>query len=163
MKLEKKAVTSTRYHFRSMEKTVLSSSLNATPEKTQSKEVELNSNDIGDHKSIENGDDVMMDLSDVGLIETPVIKPAAEPTENRKLEVKPLTDVSVTLESIKPSNIPPINVIEEKNGITVMLNFAKDTPREDVSVIVVTTLSKNPSPVTNYLLQAVVPKVINLL
>lgn len=54
---------------------------------------------------------------------------------------------------------PPITVMEEKNGITVVLHFARDNPREDVFVIVITTMSKNVKPLSNYLFQAVVPKV----
>jgi len=42
----------------------------------------------------------------------------------------------------------------------VVLHFAQDSPRSDVSVIVITTMSKNAKPLSNYLFQAVVPKVI---
>jgi hypothetical protein len=56
-------------------------------------------------------------------------------------------------------SVSPLTVIDQKNGITVILNFGKDGPRPDVSVIVVTTISKNSSPIRNYLFQAVVPKV----
>lgn len=54
---------------------------------------------------------------------------------------------------------PPLTVIEERNGISVVLHFAQDSPRSDVSVIVITTMSKNAKPLSNYLFQAVVPKV----
>ncbi|XP_033226189.1 ADP-ribosylation factor-binding protein GGA1 [Belonocnema kinseyi] len=77
---------------------------------------------------------------------------------NDEVEVKPLTDISVTLENIKPGSTLPLTVIDEKNGITVVLHFAKDSPRPDVSVIVVTTMSKNSNALSNYLFQAVVPK-----
>lgn len=40
-----------------------------------------------------------------------------------------------------------------------MLHFARDNPRKDVFVVVITTMSKNLKPLTNYLFQAVVPKV----
>lgn len=52
-----------------------------------------------------------------------------------------------------------MTVIEEKNGITVVLHLARDNPREDVFVVVITTMSKNSKPLTDYLFQAVVPKV----
>lgn len=55
--------------------------------------------------------------------------------------------------------IPPLTVLDEKNGISVVLHFAKDRPRPDVSVLVVTTLSKNQFPISNYQFQAVIPKV----
>lgn len=50
-------------------------------------------------------------------------------------------------------------MLEERNGITVVLHFAQDSPRPDVSVVVITTMSKNAKPLSNYLFQAVVPKV----
>ncbi|XP_049792651.1 ADP-ribosylation factor-binding protein GGA2 isoform X4 [Schistocerca nitens] len=78
--------------------------------------------------------------------------------EPKQIEVKPLNDINVSLDSIKPGSVPPLTVLDEKNGVSVILHFAKDRPREDVSVVVVTTISKNPSPLTNYLFQAVVPK-----
>lgn len=48
----------------------------------------------------------------------------------------------------------------EKNGLTVVLHFGKDSPRPDVTVMVVSTMSKNSSPVKNVSFQAAVPKVI---
>ncbi|XP_043255175.1 ADP-ribosylation factor-binding protein GGA3 [Colletes gigas] len=73
-------------------------------------------------------------------------------------EIKPLTDINVSLQDITPGINPPITVMEEKNGITVVLHFARDNPREDVYVVVITTMSKNVKPLSNYLFQAVVPK-----
>ncbi|CAL7949486.1 unnamed protein product [Xylocopa violacea] len=73
-------------------------------------------------------------------------------------EIKPLTDINIDLQDIKPGINPPMTVIEEKNGISVVLHFARDNPREDVFVIVITTVSKNSKPLSNYLFQAVVPK-----
>ncbi|KZC06358.1 PREDICTED: ADP-ribosylation factor-binding protein GGA1 [Dufourea novaeangliae] len=73
-------------------------------------------------------------------------------------KIKPLTDINVSLQDIKPGINPPITVLEEKNGITVVLHFARDNPREDVFVVVITTMSKNLKPLNNYLFQAVVPK-----
>lgn len=88
-----------------------------------------------------------------------ILECTPEPPFSPKNEVKSLSNIFVSLENIKPSCIPPINLIEEKNGVSVTIHVARDTPKEDVSVYVVTTLSKNPSPLTNYLFQAVVPKV----
>ncbi|KAG5345977.1 GGA1 protein, partial [Acromyrmex heyeri] len=78
---------------------------------------------------------------------------------NIEPEIKPLTDITVCLEDIKPGTNPPITVIEERNGVSVVLHFAQDSPRSDVSVIVITTMSKNAKPLSNYLFQAVVSKV----
>ena len=52
-----------------------------------------------------------------------------------------------------------MTALDERNGISVVLHMAKDTPRPDVSVYVVSTISKNSSPLFNYVFQAVVPKV----
>ncbi|KAJ8245960.1 hypothetical protein GJAV_G00262170 [Gymnothorax javanicus] len=70
-----------------------------------------------------------------------------------------LSDVFVSLESIKPSKIEPI-VAYDKNGIRVMLHFAKECPvgRPDVAVIVITILSTSPVPVRDVVFQAAVPK-----
>ncbi|KAK0097803.1 hypothetical protein PV326_013644 [Microctonus aethiopoides] len=73
-------------------------------------------------------------------------------------EIKPLSDIHVTLEDIKPSSRSPITVINDKNSISLILNFADGSPRPDISVIVVTTMSKNSKALTNYLFQAVIPK-----
>ncbi|KAK6625256.1 hypothetical protein RUM43_005550 [Polyplax serrata] len=124
--------------------------------------VELNTkNDVMNTMS-GGDDDTLVDLSDgkepahsdSDLLECQT----EEPTVSPKKDVTSLTDLFVSLETIKPSSIPPINVIEERNGISVTIHVARDTPKEDVSVCVVTTLNKNPSPLTNYLFQAVVPK-----
>ncbi|XP_072761780.1 ADP-ribosylation factor-binding protein GGA1 [Anoplolepis gracilipes] len=72
--------------------------------------------------------------------------------------IKPLTDITVNLEDIKPGINPPLTVIEERNGISVVLYFTQDSPRPDVSVVVITTMSKNAKSLNNYLFQAVVPK-----
>ena len=40
-----------------------------------------------------------------------------------------------------------------------MIHFAKDRPREDVIVMVVSTISTNTNPVKNFVFQAAVPKV----
>lgn len=55
--------------------------------------------------------------------------------------------------------VPPLTALDERNGISVVLHLARDTPRPDVSVYVVSTISKNTSPLSNYVFQAVVPKV----
>ncbi|XP_015604384.1 ADP-ribosylation factor-binding protein GGA1 isoform X2 [Cephus cinctus] len=114
-----------------------------------------------------NGDDSLVDISvqstiDEGSVQVSKVKVEEGTVEKKPVvvepEIKPLTDINVTLENIKPGTIPPLTVIEEKNGISVVLHFAKDGPRPDVSVIVVTTMSKNSKALTNYLFQAVVPK-----
>lgn len=70
-----------------------------------------------------------------------------------------LSDLYVELKSIKPSNIPPIAVISDDNGINITLQFAKDKPKEDVTVIVVTISNKSETALKNILFRGIVPKV----
>ncbi|KAL1490970.1 hypothetical protein ABEB36_011637 [Hypothenemus hampei] len=78
--------------------------------------------------------------------------------ENEVVHPVKLKDISIKLEDIKPSSTNPIRALEEKNGLSVLLHKAAQTPKPSVSVYVVTTISKNEMPLTNYLFQAVVPK-----
>ncbi|XP_014277342.1 ADP-ribosylation factor-binding protein GGA1 [Halyomorpha halys] len=79
-----------------------------------------------------------------------------------EVQVLPLGDINVTLYNVKPSAIPPFTALEERNGVSVAIFLAKNRPRDDVSIYVVTTSSKNESPLTNYLFQPVVPKCCRL-
>ncbi|XP_076039111.1 ADP-ribosylation factor-binding protein Gga isoform X3 [Oratosquilla oratoria] len=72
-------------------------------------------------------------------------------------EVKPMSNIKVTLESIKPGSQESIKVLDS-NEVSVTIHFTENKPREDVSVLVVSTMSRNPNPIHNYVLQAVVPK-----
>lgn len=108
-------------------------------------------------------DDVLVNIAEET---TTVNKEEEKPviTQPKRNEIKPkkelkISDIFVELSQIRPSSIPPLTVLDEKNGITVTLHFAKDKPREDVNVIVVTSVSKNELPLNSYLFQAVVPKV----
>lgn len=133
------------------------------------------------------GDDVMVDITDAGLnnnnggsplddildlgltldndtkcdkTETPVgSKDNVNGGGDHASEVKPLTDIDVSLASVRPSAQPPVTAFEEAGGLTVVLHFCEDRPRPDVSVIVVSTTSKHTSPIEDYKFQAVVPKV----
>ncbi|XP_071528868.1 ADP-ribosylation factor-binding protein GGA3 [Panulirus ornatus] len=73
------------------------------------------------------------------------------------MEVKPMVDLKVTLESIKPGRQGSVTVLDS-NDVTVTLHFTENQPRDDVSVVVVSTVSHNSQPISNYVLQAVVPK-----
>ena len=48
----------------------------------------------------------------------------------------------------------------ESNEITLSVHFTENHPREDVSALVVSTTSQNKLPIFNYVLQAVVSKVL---
>lgn len=52
----------------------------------------------------------------------------------------------------------PLNAYD-KNGLKIVIHIAKNKPREDVTVMVVSTISTNTNPVKNFVFQAAVPKV----
>lgn len=72
-----------------------------------------------------------------------------------------LSDITVPLETIKPGNIPPLS-LHEKNGVSVVVHFGKDSPVPDVFVMVVSTLSQNSNPVKKFSFHAAVPKNIKV-
>lgn len=47
----------------------------------------------------------------------------------------------------------------DKNGLKIVIHVAKNKPREDVKVMVVSTISTNTNPIKNFVFQAAVPKV----
>ncbi|XP_063921766.1 ADP-ribosylation factor-binding protein GGA3-like [Zophobas morio] len=110
------------------------------------------------------GDDCLVDLADEKLLEA---DESAINDNQRKLSISEttvknhdvkLSDIFIKLEDIKPSTVPPLTILNDRNGISITLHFVKDKPRNDVHVFVVTTINKNEMPLTNYLFQAVVPK-----
>ena len=50
-----------------------------------------------------------------------------------------------------------------EDGISIVLHFGRDQPREYVTAIVVTIISKMTEPLTDFELKAVVPKGIDLI
>ncbi|XP_026690019.2 ADP-ribosylation factor-binding protein GGA1 isoform X2 [Ciona intestinalis] len=86
------------------------------------------------------------------------------PTQPPQTQDMSLADVFVALESIRPSTFAPLTVYD-KNGIRVMLHFAKDhaSPvRTDTLVAVVSIMSTRTNPVQNIVFQAAVPKVMRI-
>ncbi|XP_053113041.1 ADP-ribosylation factor-binding protein GGA1 isoform X2 [Hemicordylus capensis] len=83
-------------------------------------------------------------------------------TSTSPLEVS-LTNVSVPLESIKPSSILPVTVYDQ-HGFRVLFHFAKDSlpDRPDVLVVVISMLSTAPLPIRNIVFQSAVPKVMKV-
>ncbi|KAF7989165.1 hypothetical protein HCN44_007475 [Aphidius gifuensis] len=108
-----------------------------------------------------NEDDLLIDAIDNVDVVLPICNDNIVDNNHDKLlndvEIKPLTDINITIDDIKPSKIPPMTVIDN-NGITVILHFTESLPRPDVTVIVITTMSKNSESLSNYLFQAVVTK-----
>ncbi|XP_044261949.1 ADP-ribosylation factor-binding protein GGA3 [Tribolium madens] len=105
-------------------------------------------------------DDCLVDIADEKMLEADETTTQRKPsiTETPKNHEIKLNDIFIKLEDIKPSPVPPLTILNERNGITITLHFVKDKPRDDVHVFVVTTINKNDMPLTNYLFQAVVPK-----
>ncbi|KAJ0176499.1 hypothetical protein K1T71_007678 [Dendrolimus kikuchii] len=101
-----------------------------------------------------------MDILNLGLINdnTKDIVNKDNEVKRDNLKVKPLTDINVTIQSVHPSKVQPLKLFEEEDGLTVILHFCKDKPRDDVNVIVISTTSKNSSPIDDYKFQSVVPK-----
>ncbi|CAH1638329.1 unnamed protein product [Spodoptera littoralis] len=89
---------------------------------------------------------------------TKSIESTEEKREKTKIEVKPLTDIDVSLSNVTPSNVPPMTIFEEQNGLTVVLHFCQDKPRPDVNVVVISTTNKNKKPIVDFRFQGVVPK-----
>ncbi|XP_020643331.3 ADP-ribosylation factor-binding protein GGA1 isoform X1 [Pogona vitticeps] len=88
--------------------------------------------------------------------------PAGLPASTPPLEIS-LTNVTVPLESIKPSNILPVTVYDQ-HGFRVLFHFAKDSlpDRPDVLVVVISMLSTAPLPIKNIIFQSAVPKVMKV-
>ncbi|VEN48687.1 unnamed protein product [Callosobruchus maculatus] len=119
--------------------------------------------------ALDTSDDFLVDISDEKMLEVDKTSDAGSPCiskinsgdttiqKSKKCDVK-LNDIFVKLENIKPSNIPPITLMEERNKVSVTLHLAKDKPKDFVNVYVLTTASKNELPLSNYLFQAVLPK-----
>ncbi|XP_047991363.1 ADP-ribosylation factor-binding protein GGA2 [Leguminivora glycinivorella] len=98
-------------------------------------------------------DDVMVDITENAAQE-----------EIKKYEIKspvtttvePLTDVYVDLASVT-RNLSLV-AYKEDGGVTVTLEFCKDKPRGDVSVVVVVTTNNGQFEIEDYKFQPVVPK-----
>uniref|UniRef100_A0A673IG00 ADP-ribosylation factor-binding protein GGA1-like n=1 Tax=Sinocyclocheilus rhinocerous TaxID=307959 RepID=A0A673IG00_9TELE len=83
------------------------------------------------------------------------ITPASAPQDDMSL-----VNVTVPLESIKPSSLLPVTIFD-KHSLRVLFHFARDSPpaRPDVLVVIISMLSSAPVPITNVRFQAAVPKV----
>ncbi|XP_058463125.1 ADP-ribosylation factor-binding protein GGA2 isoform X2 [Malaya genurostris] len=59
-----------------------------------------------------------------------------------KPQFKSLAEIVIDLDNIQPSREPSRTVWDDKEGLQITLNFAKDHPRSDVSVIVISTINQ---------------------
>lgn len=73
---------------------------------------------------------------------------------------KRLADIVIDLNTIRPHDIhEPRCILDDKLGLKIILNFAKDKPRSDVAVLVITTTNQSHLPIKNYQFEASVSKV----
>ncbi|NXO66865.1 GGA1 protein, partial [Phainopepla nitens] len=88
--------------------------------------------------------------------------PARPPATSLPQEIL-LANITVPLESIKPSSILPVTVYDQ-HGFRVLFHFAKDAlpERPDVLVVVISMLSTAPQPIRNIVFQSAVPKIMKV-
>lgn len=81
-------------------------------------------------------------------------------TNNENVVLKPLRDLFVDLNNIEPHKMFQSQcILNEPNGLKIVLNFVNDKPRDDVAVLVLTTTNYNSQPILNYQIEASVSKV----
>jgi len=66
-----------------------------------------------------------------------------------------LSDISVSLDHIKPGGAAPVPLFSEPDSLEISLHVAGNRPRDDVTVYVITALNRTGKPVSQYTLQAV--------
>ncbi|XP_039102001.1 ADP-ribosylation factor-binding protein GGA1 [Hyaena hyaena] len=97
-----------------------------------------------------------------GLLHAASPEPPGPPRQPTTTELS-LANITVPLESIKPSSILPVTVYDQ-HGFRVLFHFARDPlpGRSDVLVVVVSMLSTAPQPIRNIVFQSAVPKVMKV-
>uniref|UniRef100_A0A673ICV8 ADP-ribosylation factor-binding protein GGA1-like n=1 Tax=Sinocyclocheilus rhinocerous TaxID=307959 RepID=A0A673ICV8_9TELE len=93
---------------------------------------------------------------------SPVLTFCSEPASAPQDDMS-LVNVTVPLESIKPSSLLPVTIFD-KHSLRVLFHFARDSPpaRPDVLVVIISMLSSAPVPITNVRFQAAVPKTMRV-
>ncbi|KAM9229754.1 ADP-ribosylation factor-binding protein GGA1 isoform 2-T2 [Dugong dugon] len=96
------------------------------------------------------------------LLHTVSPEPPVPPQQPTPTELS-LANITVPLESIKPSSILPVTVYDQ-HGFRILFHFARDPlpGRSDVLVVVVSMLSTAPQPIRNIVFQSAVPKVMKV-
>lgn len=131
-----------------------------TPETDETKKtekmdkVETKDDSLLDTKSNKSNDDDDAILSD----DVPLTIISAVPAAESRDTLKPLTEINIDLDNVEQSSEPPRTVLDEKNGLKVMLNFAKDRPRPDTIVIVISIINQGTTDVSNFTFDASVKK-----
>ncbi|XP_026878359.2 ADP-ribosylation factor-binding protein GGA3-like isoform X1 [Electrophorus electricus] len=74
-----------------------------------------------------------------------------------------LMNITVSLDSIKPSHLKPITVFDH-HGIRVSFHFTKEAPpsRPDIAVIIISTVNTSALPVSDFLFLTAVPKTMQV-
>ncbi|NXW69367.1 GGA1 protein, partial [Hirundo rustica] len=117
----------------------------------------------------------LRDLQNRSSSGTTAHNPSAPPVLQRSTAIPPrppatalpqeisLANITVPLESIKPSSILPVTVYDQ-HGFRVLFHFAKDAlpERPDVLVVVISMLSTAPQPIRNIVFQSAVPKIMKV-
>lgn len=104
--------------------------------------------------------------STAALLDQPITNSATDrpsaPAINSQQSIS-LSDVTVPLETIRPSTLLPVTVMD-KHSLRVLFTFARDCPpsRPDVLVVIISMLSSAPIPITNIRFQAAVPKIMKV-
>ncbi|NXY28483.1 GGA1 protein, partial [Pomatorhinus ruficollis] len=117
----------------------------------------------------------LRDLQNRSSSGTTAHNPSAPPVLQRSTAIPPqppatglpqeisLANITVPLESIKPSSVLPVTVYDQ-HGFRVLFHFAKDAlpERPDVLVVVISMLSTAPQPIRNIVFQSAVPKIMKV-
>ncbi|XP_027728887.1 ADP-ribosylation factor-binding protein GGA1 isoform X2 [Vombatus ursinus] len=111
----------------------------------------------------------LRDLQNKSSPSAPTLLPSSScnpPTPPRPAELAhelSLANITVPLESIRPSSILPVTVYDQ-HGFRILFHFARDPlpGRPDVLVVVVSMLSTAPKPIRNIVFQSAVPKVMKV-
>uniref|UniRef100_A0A452I9H7 Uncharacterized protein n=1 Tax=Gopherus agassizii TaxID=38772 RepID=A0A452I9H7_9SAUR len=109
----------------------------------------------------------LRDLQNKTSSGTSVTATSSTPTLLRSISSSPaeisLANITVPLESIKPSSILPVTVYDQ-HGFRVLFHFARDSlpERPDILVVVISMLSTAPLPIRNIVFQSAVPKVMKV-
>lgn len=87
-------------------------------------------------------------------------EPIVETVNQTSNSDKRLAEIVIDLNTIRPHDIyGPRCILDDKSGLKIILNYAKDKPRVDVAVLVITTTNQSHLPVKNYQFEASVSKV----
>lgn len=107
---------------------------------------------------VEEDDDVQL-LGDASSVIAPT---SAAITASAATELRPLSELTVDIDAIRPGSQSPRTILDEPNGLRIMLHFARDRPRPDVAVIVITTLNHSREPISDFVFDASISKVFSM-